>query len=120
MDGAAKPPSPSLEAEAFRRYYIDLVPYFRYGPVEQAEVLVSQGVISKEVKKSVSSASTDVERGKVLQEAFQQALVQTSDPSATMRSLRRAFEQAGLSTSSIDEMEEFVDGECTISLIKAR
>ena len=120
MDGAAKPPSLCLEVEAFRRYYNDLAPTFRRHAVDLAKVLFSDGVISKEVKESVSSASPDVERGKVLQDAFQQALVESSDPSATMRSLRRAFQQAFGSTYYNDKMKKFVDGECTISLMKAR
>ena len=120
MDGAAKPPSPSLEVEAFRRYYNDLLFWFRLRPVELTESLFSDDIISKEAKESVSSASTDEEKGRVVQDAFQQALVESSDPSAAMRSLRRAFEQNYLGTSSIAQMEKFVDGECTISLIKGR
>ena len=120
MDSAAKPPSLSPEVEAFRRYYNELVPGFRYRPLQIAESLYSDGIIRNDVTKSVGSTSTVVKRGKVVQDAFQQALVQSSDPRATMQSLRRAFEQVGWSKSYFYRMEQFVDGECTIWLIQAR
>ena len=118
MDGN-KLPSPCLEVAAFRRYYDNLLEDVRR-PVDLAESLHLYGIISRDVKDSISSASTDVEQRRAVLDAFQHALLQTSEPSATMRSLRRAFQQTSSDTYYIGKVERFVDGEYTISVITPR
>ena len=109
----------SSEVAAFRRHYDDLLCDVK-DPVQLATLLCSDGVISSEVRGSITSKSIDVEKGRAVLGFFQLALLQSSEPSAMMRSLRRAFEKAGFHTFySIRPMEEFVDGELyAISLIK--
>ena len=109
MDGTAKSPSLSPEAAAFRRYYNDLLYRLNRCPVKLADFLFSDGIISREEKDSIA-ASTDDEQGRLLLDTLQQAIVQTSKASATMRSLRRAFETVSLDTFNIKMMEDFVDG----------
>ena len=110
MDGN-KLPSPCPEVEAFRRYYKKLLKDVDR-PVDLAELLFSDGIISLEAKDSITSASTsDVEQRRAVLGAFQHALLQSSEPSATMRSLRRAFEQAGFSNAFFRFMERVVEGE---------
>ena len=102
----------SPEVAAFRRYYDDLLDTVE-DPVQLATLLCSEGVISREVRDSITSASrSDVEQGRAVLDSFLNALLQSSEPSATMRSLRSAFEQAGFHTyNSIRYVEKFVDGE---------
>ena len=102
----------SPEVAAFRRHYDHLLRDAK-DPLLLAMFLCSEGVISREVRDSITSASiSDVEQGRAVLDAFQNALRQSSKPSATMRSLRTAFEKAGFDTYySIRYVEEFVDGE---------
>ena len=112
----------SPEVAAFRRHYDDLLRDAK-DPVQLCTLLCSEGVFSREVRDSITSASrSDVEQGRAVLDAFENALLQSSEPSATMRSLRSAFEQAGFDTYwIIDPMEEFVDGQLyAISLSKSR
>ena len=118
MDGN-RMPSPCPEVTAFRQYYNVLLGDVRR-PVDLAESLFLDSVISREAKNSVTSASTDVAQRRAVLDAFQNALLQSSEPSTTMRSLRRAFERARLDNYYIRKVEKFVDGEHTISIIKAR
>ena len=112
MDGN-KLPSPCLELAAFRRYYSDLLDYV-HRPADLAQFLFADSLINREVKDSITSAGTDVERRRAVLDAFQHALLRSPEPSTTMRTLRRAFGQANFYTRVIDYMEDFVDGEHTI------
>ena len=109
-----KLPSPCPEVAAFRRYYNNLLECVNR-PEKLAQLLFSDSIISRGVKDRITSKSTDVGKGRAVLDAFQHALLQSSEPSATMRSLRKACEKAGFYTSwSIRPMEEFVDGELYI------
>ena len=111
MDGTAKPPSPFPEVAAFRRHYNDLLTsWYPWDPVKLAGLLFSDGVISREVQENVA-ASADVEQRRVILDGFLHALHESSQPGATMRSLRRAFGKAHFYTEDIDNIEGFVDGE---------
>ena len=118
MDGN-KLASPCPEVAAFRRYYNDLLEHVNR-PVDLAELIFSDDIISREVKDSITAARTDVEQRRTVLDAFEHALLQSSQPSATMRSLWGAFQQAGFLTGCFLDMEQFVDGEYKISVIKAR
>ena len=110
MDGN-KQSSPCPEVAAFRRYYNDLLKDVDR-PVALAQSLCSHSIISREATDSITSKSTDAEKRRAVLDASQLALLQSSQPSATMRSLRTAFEQACYYTyRSFDNMEKFVDGE---------
>ena len=110
MDGN-KLPSSCREVAAFRRYYNDLLRDVER-PVILAESLCSNGVISRKVKDSITSRRTDVEKGRAVLDAYLHALVQSSQPSATMQSLRSAFKRVSyFLPRSFTDMEKFVDGE---------
>ena len=118
MDGN-KLPSPCPEVAAFDQYYNHLWERVNR-PGYLAQLLYADSVINREVKDSITSKSTDVEQARSVLDAIRHALLQSTHPSATMRSLRRACKEASYRTSSsFDHMEEFVDGEVyAISLIK--
>ena len=118
MDANVEQPLPSPEVVAFRRYYNDLL-RFVDRPVDLARLLISEGVISEEVTRRLTWESVR-EQGRVILDAFEQSLLQSSEPRATLRCLARAFEQAGSYSRHILRMKSFADCECTISLIHAR
>ena len=108
MDEPTKPPSRFVEVEAFRRYYNDLLREVDR-PVEFAQLLFAEDIISSEKKNAITS-DEDVEGKRVLLDAAEHALVHASDREAMFRSLVTALRRVGCSTYS---MNEFVDGEHT-------
>ena len=116
MDGN-KLPSSCPEVAAFRRYYNDLLKDMDR-PADAAQSLCSHRIISREATDSITSKSTDVEKRLAVLHASEHALLQSSQPSATMRSLRTAFEQACFSTHwSFSDMENFVNGEVLHNIV---
>ena len=105
-----KLPSPCPEVAAFRRFYNDLLGDVRY-PAKLAKSLLSAGIISREAKDSITSASTYAGQRRAVLDALEHALLQSSVPSAIMESLPRAFILADLPTRYFHDMERFVDGE---------
>ena len=84
--------------------------YLNRCPVELADFLFSDGIISREEKESIAASTGGEHQQAKLLGALLQAILETSKASATMRSLRRAFETARLNTYYIKKMEDFVDG----------
>ena len=119
MDVNVEQPLPSPEVVAFRHYYNDLL-RFVDRPVDLAEALFSAGVISREVKDSITSTSEDVEQGRVILDALEHALLQSSQPSATLGRLVTAWDGAGFYSRYTRRTERFADCECAISLINSR
>ena len=120
MDANVEQPLPAPEVVAFRHYYNDLM-RFAFRPVDLAESLFSAGIISREVKDTVTSTSAGMDPGLVNPlDDFEDTLVQSSQPRATLRRLARAYEQAGFTSTYTKRMERFADSECTISLINPR
>ena len=114
MAGTAKS-IPRPEVTAFRRYYNRLLDNVD-NPVKLARLLFAEGLISKEEKDKITSDENDVEQSRVLLDAVQRTLLQVSEPSETIKSLRGAFKKAGFYTYNIEYIEDFLAGECTSSL----
>ena len=112
---SAKSSLRSVEAVAFRRYYDDLLRTVS-SPVQSAEVLLSEGVIGSETKDSITSDKDEDHAKRTLLDAVEDVLVNGGDGEKTLRSLRIAFPNDYFFNDPIDKMEEFIAGECTISL----
>ena len=113
MAGTAKS-IPRPEVAAFRRYYNDLLDQV-LRPVKLAELLLEEGIITKDEKDKITSNGKDVEQTRVLLDAVQHILLQASEPSETIKSLWGAFGKAGFG-AYIYRMEQFIAGEDTIAL----
>ena len=101
-----KPSSRSPEVEAFRREYKDLLRHV-YRPVELAQSLFSEGVISSETKNATTS-DEDVEGKRILLHAAEHALVHASDREAMFQNLMEALKKIRYNTYWI---KKFVNGE---------
>ena len=103
---------PPAEAAAFQdnRYYLlnDVSDAVKF-----AAALQEEGVIGSEVRSRVTSAADD-EQKRALLDAVHQSLVNSSDASRTLLSVRRAMVTSGGATWRFDEMDHFVAGEWKI------
>ena len=119
MDTNVKQPLASPELLAFRHYYDYLLSSLDH-PVDFAEGLISAGVVNREVKDSITSTSEDVEQGRVILDACEHALLQSSQPSATLERLVTVWREACSRTKCIRSVLMYIYSECTITLINAR
>ena len=113
MEGNAESSLPSCEVAAFRRYYDSLLRNVRR-PVQLAELLFADGLISKETKTKLTS-DEDLEQKRTLLDAIQDALVHASDRKEMFQTLLRALYEINLSQTAT-YMKNFVDGEYTTSI----
>ena len=94
-----------------------LIPYFYDGfleavsrPVQLAELLMSDGIITNKTAKSITS-NKGVQHKQTLLDAIQDTVVHGPHPEETIRLLFIALEKTSVSTEDIRVLEEFVDGE---------
>ena len=113
MAERAKLPVRSPEVETFHRYYNKLFSDI-YSPVNLAELLFADGIISSETKENVI-LNTGAERTRTLLDAVQHTLEKAPDPGKTFQSLLVALRTSFWSIVP-DQMEKFYSGEYTISL----
>ena len=118
MDANIEQALPSPEVLAFRRYYNDLL-RFVDRPVDLAESLFQGGFISRKVRYSITSRRADVEQGRVILDAMENALLESSQPRTTLRLLVEAWDGLGFYSRYTRRTERFADCECTKSLINA-
>ena len=115
MDESTMSSFRSSEQAAFQKYYDNLL-YVIDDPVQLAELLLTEGVIRSETKDSIISDEDEEHATRSLLDDVLYSLEHNPDGGKTIQSLRIAFEKASLNTYYIDRMEEFIVGECTISL----
>ena len=108
MDGSAEVQSFSPEEAAFRRYYGAILSHL-HTPIYFAECLLQEGVIRTETKESITSNIKKAQK-RLLLDSVQYALSQSSDPSATLLSARRAMESSRGDTWPFENMDQFVKG----------
>ena len=78
-----------------------------------AAALQEEGVIGSEARSRVTSSADD-EQKLALFDSVHQSLVNSSDSSRTLLSVRRAMETSGGATTSFGYMDRFVAGEWKI------
>ena len=103
------------EQAAFQKYYDDLLLDVS-DPVRLAELLLSEGMIGSETKECITADEDEDHAKRTLFDALQYVLMHGADGEKAIRSLRIAFEKASFGTYHIRKIEEFIAGECTISL----
>ena len=111
MADRSLPPVPSPEEETFHRFYNQLLRDINR-PVQLAQLLFADGIISSETKEGVTS-DADVNQKQALLDAIQHALA--NNPKKAFQRLIEALRETGL-YNLLSDMEKFNSGECTISL----
>lgn len=109
--GSARQTVRSPEEETFRQYYNDLLGREIIRPLQLAELLFAEGIISNKTKESVTS-DVYVEHKRVVLDAVQHALASASNPEKMFQTLLIVLRKTGFDTYW---MEQFNAGECTIS-----
>ena len=103
---------PPAEAGVFQLFRDRLLEDVR-DAVKFAGALVEEGVIASRARSHVTFAADD-EQTRDLLDAVHQSLVNSSDPSRTLLSVRRAMVTSGGVTRRFNDMDRFVAGEWKI------
>ena len=110
MDGTVKPSLRSPEEAAFARYYDDLL-RISLRPVQLAELLYSDGIIRSETNKKVTSEEDEDHAKRILLDAVQCALAQSSDQEEVMSSFCSALEKIQVSNQEESNIYEILYSE---------
>ena len=103
MDGTTNP-----EEAAFRRYYNDLFSAVSR-PVQLAGRLFSQGVITRDIKASITS-NEDKDQKRAVLDAVQNALASSDKAHTTFEIVCRALDESGVDYLDIGKLRGFVSG----------
>ena len=116
MEETATTPSPSLQELAIRRHYNTLLSLIS-SPVQLAELLFSDGIIRRETNERVTSEEDEDHAKRILLDAVQCALAQTSDQEEVMSSFCSTLEKVGVRSEYygqpfyIGKIKAFIAGE---------
>ena len=111
MDGAVKPLLRSPEEVAIAHYYQELLSAV-VRPVQLAELLASNRIISRETKESVATKKDKESAMRTLLDAVQCALAQSTHTATLMSSVYFALERSGFPSSYSMKIKAFIAGEC--------
>ena len=109
MATPVKSPPDSAEVALIPSFYYELL-HSVSRPVQLAELLLSDGIITNETAETITS-NEDVQHKRKLLDAVQDSVEHRPNPEEIIRQLLAALEKTGVDIFRINSMKEFVEGE---------